>query len=73
MRWNLALLMALAILALLQTVAAWEEGDFEIFDLVDALEKSEGSEVNFYSYIGVTQKTPKPEIERAFRKKSRTL
>ena len=48
-------------------------GDFEIFDLVDALEKAEGSEVNFYSYIGVTQKTPKPEIERAFRKKSRTL
>ncbi|KAF9156993.1 hypothetical protein BG015_008496 [Linnemannia schmuckeri] len=73
MRWNLALLMALAILALIQTVAAWEEGDFEIFDLVDALEKAEGPEVNFYSYIGVTQKTPKPEIERAFRKKSRTL
>ncbi|KAF9091331.1 hypothetical protein BGX29_012082 [Mortierella sp. GBA35] len=73
MRWNLALLMALAILALIQTVAAWEEGDFEIFDLVDALEKAEGPEVNFYSWMGVTQKTPKPEIERAFRKKSRSL
>ncbi|KAG0070520.1 hypothetical protein BGZ89_000451 [Linnemannia elongata] len=73
MRWNLALLMVLAVLALIQTVAAWEEGDFEIFDLVDALEKAEGSEVNFYSYIGVSPKTPKPEIERAFRKKSRTL
>ncbi|KAG0281030.1 hypothetical protein BGZ95_007230 [Linnemannia exigua] len=73
MRWNLALLMALAILALIQTVAAWEEGDFEIFDLVDALEKAEGPEVNFYSWMGVTQKTPKPDIERAFRKKSRTL
>ncbi|KAF9912791.1 hypothetical protein EC991_008653 [Linnemannia zychae] len=73
MRWNLALLMALAILALIQTVAAWEEGDFEIFDLVDALEKAEGPDVNFYSWMGVTQKTPKPEIERAFRKKSRTL
>jgi hypothetical protein len=48
-------------------------GDFEIFDLVDALEKAEGPDVNFYSWMGVTQKTPKPEIERAFRKKSRTL
>ncbi|KAF9185278.1 hypothetical protein BGZ51_002753 [Haplosporangium sp. Z 767] len=73
MRWNLALLMLLAMLALVQQVAAWEEGDFEIFDLVDALEKAEGPEVNFYSWIGVTQKTPKPEIEKAFRKKSRLL
>ncbi|KAF9928982.1 hypothetical protein FBU30_001987 [Linnemannia zychae] len=73
MRWNLALLMMFAILALLQTVAAWEEGDFEIFDLVDALEKAEGSDVNFYSWMGVTQKAPKAEIERAYRKKTRTL
>lgn len=28
MRWNLALLMVLAVLALIQTVAAWEEGTF---------------------------------------------
>lgn len=28
MRWNLALLMVLAVLALVQTVAAWEEGTF---------------------------------------------
>ncbi|KAG0003011.1 hypothetical protein BGZ80_005474 [Entomortierella chlamydospora] len=73
MRWNLVLLMVLALLALAQQVAAWEEGDFEIFDLVDALEKAEGSDVNFYSWMGVTQKTPKNEIERAFRKMSRTL
>ncbi|KAF9112640.1 hypothetical protein BGX27_003028 [Mortierella sp. AM989] len=73
MRWNLVLLMVLALLALAQQVAAWEEGDFEIFDLVDALEKAEGPEVNFYSWMGVTQKTPRPEIERAYKKMSRTL
>ncbi|KAF9395001.1 hypothetical protein CPC16_009604 [Podila verticillata] len=73
MRLKFALFMVLALLALVQRVAAWEEGDFEIFDLVDALEKAEGPEVNFYSWMGVTQKTPKPEIERAFRKMSRTL
>ncbi|KAG0348902.1 hypothetical protein BG004_003734 [Podila humilis] len=73
MRLKIALFIALALLALVQRVAAWEEGDFEIFDLVDALEKSEGPDVNFYSWMGVTQKTPKPEIERAFRKMSRTL
>ncbi|KAF9329089.1 hypothetical protein BG006_007822 [Podila minutissima] len=73
MRLKFALFMVLALLALVQRVAAWEEGDFEIFDLVDALEKAEGPEVNFYSWMGVSQKTPKPEIERAFRKMSRTL
>ncbi|KAF9387004.1 hypothetical protein CPB97_003062 [Podila verticillata] len=73
MRLKFALFMVLTLLALVQRVAAWEEGDFEIFDLVDALEKAEGPEVNFYSWMGVTQKTPKPEIERAFRKMSRTL
>ncbi|KAF9586676.1 hypothetical protein BGW38_010170 [Lunasporangiospora selenospora] len=75
MRWNfnLALLMLLALLALVQCVAAWEEGDFEIFDLVDALEKDQGSDVSFYSWIGVAKDTPKADIERAFRKKSRTL
>ncbi|KAG0293918.1 hypothetical protein BGZ98_001976 [Dissophora globulifera] len=73
MRWNLALLMVLAMLALIRQVAAWEEGDFEIFDLVDALEKAEGPEVNFYSWMGVTQKTPKVEIEKAFRKMTRSL
>ncbi|KAF8925548.1 hypothetical protein BGZ58_000709 [Dissophora ornata] len=73
MRWNLALLMVLAMLALVRQVAAWEEGDFEIFDLVDALEKAEGPEVNFYSWMGVAQKTPKADIERAFRKMSRSL
>ncbi|KAG0201774.1 hypothetical protein BGX28_005519 [Mortierella sp. GBA30] len=73
MRSNLVLLMVLALLALVQQVAAWEEGDFEIFDLVDALEKAEGPDVNFYSWMGVTQKTPIAEIDRAFRKKSRAL
>ncbi|KAG0234103.1 hypothetical protein BGW41_001240 [Actinomortierella wolfii] len=73
MRFKLALLMFLAILAIVQRVSAWEEGDFEIFDLVDALEKAEGKDVNFYSWMGVTKNTPKPEIERAFRKMSRSL
>ncbi|KAF9927141.1 hypothetical protein BGZ65_006925 [Modicella reniformis] len=73
MRWNLALLMVLAFLALAQQVAAWEEGDFEIFDLVDALEKAEGPEVNFYTWMGATHKSSKPDVEKAFRKMSRAL
>ncbi|KAK3817236.1 MAG: hypothetical protein J3Q66DRAFT_182497 [Benniella sp.] len=73
MRWNLALLVVFALLALVRQVAAWEEGDFEIFDLVDALEKAEGPEVNFYTWMGATPKSSKPEVEKAFRKMSRAL
>lgn len=27
--------------------------DFEIFDVVDALEKAEGKDTNFYNWLGV--------------------
>jgi hypothetical protein len=27
--------------------------DFEIFDIVDALEKAEGKDTNFYNWLGV--------------------
>ncbi|KAF9160927.1 hypothetical protein DFQ26_005038 [Actinomortierella ambigua] len=73
MRLKLALLMFVAMLAIVQRVSAWEEGDFEIFDLVDALETAEGKDISFYSWLGVEKSTPMPEIEKAFRKKSRTL
>jgi hypothetical protein len=28
--------------------------DFEIFDIVDALEKAEGKDTNFYNWLGVS-------------------
>ncbi|KAI9259044.1 DnaJ domain-containing protein [Sporodiniella umbellata] len=56
--------------ALTQVVKAWSEGDFEIFDVVDALEKAEGKEMNFYSWLGVKPSASQSEISKAYRQRS---
>ncbi|KIP10701.1 hypothetical protein PHLGIDRAFT_125394 [Phlebiopsis gigantea 11061_1 CR5-6] len=64
----LSLLACLAILVTL--VAAWTKEDYEIFDLVSALEAAEGKGTTFYSWLNVPSTASTPEIARAYRKKS---
>ncbi|KAI8140119.1 hypothetical protein BJV82DRAFT_623980 [Fennellomyces sp. T-0311] len=77
MRWT-SLCITLSILLALLTISApavrgWEQADFEIFDLVDELEKSEGTDVNFYSWLNVSPSASSSDINRAYRKLSLKL
>ncbi|KAF4619891.1 hypothetical protein D9613_005300 [Agrocybe pediades] len=63
-----------AFLALLATTAlAWEKEDHEIFDLVSAIEASEGKGTTFYSWLDVPPTASTNEIAKAYRKKSMQL
>jgi len=44
--------------------------DYEIFDLVGALENAEGKGTTFYSWLGVTSTATTSEIAKAYRKLS---
>lgn len=60
-----------AFLAVLVTVvSAWTKEDHEIFDLVTALEVSEGRGTTFYSWLDVPSTATLVEINKAYRKKS---
>ncbi|CAO3665860.1 unnamed protein product [Umbelopsis ramanniana] len=54
-------------------VKAWEQGDYEIFDLVDELEKIEGKEVDFYSWLNIEPAATDKQINRAYKKLSLQL
>ncbi|GAA94520.1 uncharacterized protein L969DRAFT_100587 [Mixia osmundae IAM 14324] len=69
-RW--ALLAAL-LLALARSVLAWDAEDFEIFDLVSALELAEGKGTSFYSFLNVTPTATSADIGRMYRKRSLEL
>lgn len=49
---------------------AWEKADYEIFDLVSAVEKGEGKGTTFYSWLDVPSSATTAEISKAYRKKS---
>ncbi|KAI9493602.1 DnaJ domain-containing protein [Zychaea mexicana] len=77
MRWS-SLCITLSILLALLTISApsaraWQQSDFEIFDLVDELEQSEGKDVNFYSWLNVQPSASSTDINRAYRKLSLKL
>ncbi|KAF7729410.1 hypothetical protein EC973_004389 [Apophysomyces ossiformis] len=55
------------------TVNDRDAEDFEIFDLVDELEKAEGKGVNFYSWMNVPPTATASQISRAYRKLSLQL
>ncbi|KAK1236485.1 hypothetical protein PQX77_000262 [Marasmius sp. AFHP31] len=62
------------ILALIVTVVlAWEKEDHEIFDLVSAVEASEGKGTTFYSWLDVPSTASTGEIAKAYRKLSMQL
>jgi len=57
--------------AVLATVVfAWEKEDYEIFDLVSALESAEGKGTTFYSWLDVPPTATTAEIAKAYRKLS---
>lgn len=61
-------------MALLVTlVMAWEKEDHEIFDLVSAVEKSEGKGTTFYSWLEVPPTASTTEIAKSYRKLSMQL
>ncbi|KAF8339033.1 uncharacterized protein EI90DRAFT_3118093 [Cantharellus anzutake] len=47
--------------------------DHEIFDLVSALEATEGKATSFYSFLGVSPSASSADIGKAYRKKSVTM
>uniref|UniRef100_A0A0W0FK88 J domain-containing protein n=1 Tax=Moniliophthora roreri TaxID=221103 RepID=A0A0W0FK88_MONRR len=68
------LFLVFGLLALLVTLAsAWEKEDHEIFDLVSAVEASEGKGTTFYSWLDVPPTASTAEIARAYRKLSMQL
>ncbi|CAM0136603.1 hypothetical protein VKS41_003407 [Umbelopsis sp. WA50703] len=48
-------------------------GDYEIFDLVDELEKIEGKEVDFYTWLNIEPSATDKQINRAYKKLSLQL
>ncbi|WOO83513.1 putative J domain-containing protein [Vanrija pseudolonga] len=62
----------LALFALVFAVSAlaWDKNDYEIFDLVSALQASEGKGTTFYSVLGLETSATTPEITKAYRRKS---
>ncbi|WWC73179.1 uncharacterized protein I206_107145 [Kwoniella pini CBS 10737] len=55
------------------TALAWSKEDYEIFDLVSALEAAEGKGIDFYKHVGVEPSASTSEINKAYRKKSLEL
>ncbi|KAJ3736254.1 DnaJ-domain-containing protein [Lentinula guzmanii] len=55
------------------TVLAWNKEDHEIFDLVSAIEASEGKGTTFYSWLNVPSTASTSEIAKAYRKLSMQL
>ncbi|KAF1355235.1 DnaJ domain protein [Delphinella strobiligena] len=63
----------LLVLCLVALVAAWSKEDHEIFRVRDEVVTSEGENATFYSFIGVKPGATQDEINKAYRKKSRTI
>ncbi|RMZ81975.1 hypothetical protein DV737_g2280, partial [Chaetothyriales sp. CBS 132003] len=59
--------------ALLVVASAFTKEDHEIFRLKEEVEAAEGSGVSFYDFLGVSPAATWEEIDKAFRRKSRTL
>ncbi|KAG8798596.1 hypothetical protein FRB91_011980 [Serendipita sp. 411] len=66
-------ILILSLVSFFTLVAAWSKEDYEIFDLVTAVENSEGKDTTFYSWLGVPEKASSIEIQKAYRKKSLEL
>lgn len=63
----------LIVCSLALLVRCWTKEDHEIFRLRDEVAASEGPEVTFYDFIGVKPGAAWDDINKAFRKKSRSI
>ncbi|TPX60484.1 hypothetical protein SpCBS45565_g07494 [Spizellomyces sp. 'palustris'] len=63
----------LLVALLIPQVSAWEQRDYEIFDLNDALLSVSGPGTDFYSVFNVSRTATTSEIQRAYRKASLSL
>lgn len=54
-------------------VAAWTKEDHEIFRLRDEVETYEGVDVTFYDFLGIKPSATQEDINKAFKKKSKSL
>lgn len=54
-------------------VLGWSKEDHEIFRLKDEVQASEGANTTFYSFLGITPSANQDDINKAYRKLSRTL
>lgn len=66
-----AALLLLVVLA--SFAAAWSKEDHEIFRLNDEVQKSEGLNATFYSFLGIKPNAGPDDINKAYRKLSRTI
>lgn len=69
----LALHYLLIVCSLALLARCWTKEDHEIFRLRDEVEASEGPDVSFYDFVGVTPSATWEDINKAFRKKSRSI
>lgn len=63
----------LLVLGLTTFVAAWSKEDHEIFRLRDEVLAHEGSNATFYSFLGIKPSASQDDINKAYRKLSRTM
>ncbi|KAI6093313.1 hypothetical protein F4821DRAFT_222670 [Hypoxylon rubiginosum] len=71
MRFSLLSVGLLAILTPL--TSAWTKEDREIFRLRDEIAQHEGADVTFYDFLGITASASQDEINKAYKKKTRSL
>ncbi|KAK5173655.1 uncharacterized protein LTR77_002336 [Saxophila tyrrhenica] len=64
---------ATLLLTLLPTTLAWTKEDHEIFRLKDEVQSSEGQNATFYTFVGVKPSASQEDINKAYRKLSRTI
>lgn len=70
---NLLCRAALLLACLATLAAAWSKEDHEIFRLKDEVQASEGPNATFYSFLGVKPSAGNDDINKAYRKLSRSL
>ncbi|CAN8099181.1 unnamed protein product [Discula destructiva] len=66
--------LSLGLLAVLTPLAAaWSKEDREIFAVRDELSQTEGADVTFYDFLGIVPSASHDDIQKAYRKKSKSL
>jgi len=63
----------LLLVCLVGLVAAWSKEDHEIFRLNDEVQSHEGHNETFYSFLGIKPNAKQDDINKAYRKLSRSL